>query len=82
MGLTTDPETGQERVVVRIDPRYFRASEVETLLGDASKAKEILGWQPEISFEDMVEEMMREDVRRAAQEATLGREGMRNGNYF
>ena len=82
VGLTTDPETGQERVVVRIDPRYFRASEVETLLGDASKAKEILGWQPEISFEDMVEEMMREDVRRAAQEATLGREGMRNGNYF
>ena len=49
-------------VIVRVDPRYFRPTEVETLLGDPSKAKEKLGWTPKISFEDMVAEMVREDL--------------------
>ena len=45
------------KVVVRIDEKYFRPTEVETLLGDASKAKRILGWEPEYSFDDLVEDM-------------------------
>lgn len=47
--------------IVRVDPRYFRPTEVETLLGDPVKAKRLLGWTPRISFEDMVAEMTRED---------------------
>lgn len=49
-------------VIVRVDPRYFRPTEVETLLGDPSKAREKLGWTPKISFEEMVAEMVREDL--------------------
>lgn len=49
-------------VIVRVDPRYFRPTEVETLLGNPAKAKEKLGWQPTSSFEDMVAEMAREDL--------------------
>lgn len=49
-------------VVVRVDPRYFRPTEVDTLLGDPSKAREKLGWIPEISFEEMVAEMVQEDL--------------------
>lgn len=51
-------------VILRVDPRYFRPAEVETLLGDSSKAKNILGWVPEISFTDMVTEMMHYDYER------------------
>ncbi|UXH77630.1 GDP-mannose 4,6-dehydratase [Roseateles amylovorans] len=53
---------GGERVVVAVDPRYFRPAEVETLLGDPSKAKKQLGWEPKISFEELVREMTREDL--------------------
>jgi GDPmannose 4,6-dehydratase len=49
-------------LVVRVDPRYFRPTEVDTLLGDPSKARKKLGWVPEISFEDMVAEMVQEDL--------------------
>ena len=51
--------------IVRVDPRYFRPAEVDTLLGDASKAKRKLGWKPRISFKELVAEMMREDLRHA-----------------
>jgi len=57
------PEPG--RVIVRVDPRYFRPTEVETLLGDATKAREKLGWQPRISFNELVVEMMRADMNEA-----------------
>lgn len=53
---------GGERVVVAVDPRYFRPAEVETLLGDPSKARKQLNWTPKISFEDLVREMTREDL--------------------
>ncbi|MGN6830470.1 GDP-mannose 4,6-dehydratase [Paucibacter sp. M5-1] len=53
---------GGERVVVAVDPRYFRPAEVETLLGDPSKAKKQLNWAPKISFEELVREMTREDL--------------------
>lgn len=58
-------------VVVRIDPRYYRPAEVETLLGDASKAKEELGWTPKTSFERLVAEMVENDMRLAREEALL-----------
>jgi GDPmannose 4,6-dehydratase len=54
------------KCIVKIDPRYFRPSEVETLLGDATKAKEKLGWQPKISFETLVQEMMLHDMQLAS----------------
>jgi GDPmannose 4,6-dehydratase len=53
------------RVVVRVDPQYFRPAEVETLLGDASKARQQLGWEPETSFEKLVEEMVTSDLAEA-----------------
>lgn len=62
-------------VVVRIDPRYFRPTEVETLLGDPTKAREKLGWQPRISFEELVSEMVRQDLDQAKRFAVLKREG-------
>ncbi len=57
---------GQE--IIKIDPRYFRATEVETLLGDATKAKEKLNWAPKISFEQLVKEMIDEDLKLARNE--------------
>ena len=54
---------GQE--IVRIDPRYFRPAEVETLLGDPSKAKDELGWEPEITAQEMCKEMVAEDYKAA-----------------
>jgi GDPmannose 4,6-dehydratase len=58
-------------VVVRIDSRYFRPSEVETLLGDASKAKKELGWSPEISVDQLCKEMILSDLKEARQQALL-----------
>ena len=58
-------------VVVRIDPRYFRPAEVETLLGDPTKAKEKLGWVPEITVHEMCAEMVRDDLKAAKREALL-----------
>jgi GDPmannose 4,6-dehydratase len=62
-------------VIVRIDPRYFRPTEVETLLGDPSKAKEKLGWVPEITVQEMCAEMVREDLRVALRLALLKKHG-------
>ena len=70
-----DARTGQCNVAV--DPRYFRPTEVETLLGDAAKAKAKLGWEPKITFADLVREMMREDLRDAERDALCSREGYR-----
>jgi GDPmannose 4,6-dehydratase len=63
--------------IVRVDPRYFRPTEVETLLGDASKAHRKLGWKPRISFEELVTEMVNEDLRDAERDALIGRHGYR-----
>lgn len=59
------------QVIMRIDPRYFRPAEVETLLGDPSKAKKELGWEPEISAREMCAEMMAEDLKDAQRHALL-----------
>jgi len=68
-------------VVVRVDPMYFRPAEVETLLGDSAKAKSKLGWQPRISFEDMVEEMVSYDMKEASRDALCQQEGFKVCNY-
>src|SRR5450830_1361692 len=62
-------------VIVRVDPRYFRPAEVETLLGDPSKAKQILGWVPEISAQQMCAEMVAHDLDKARQHALLKQSG-------
>jgi GDPmannose 4,6-dehydratase len=62
-------------VIVRVDPRYFRPAEVETLLGDPSLAKERLGWVPEISVQQMCAEMVAEDLKTAQRHALLKRHG-------
>jgi len=62
-------------VVVQIDPRYFRPTEVETLLGDPSKAKQKLGWVPEITVQEMCAEMVREDLEQATKAALLKKHG-------
>jgi GDPmannose 4,6-dehydratase len=62
-------------VIVRIDPRYFRPTEVETLLGDPTKAKEKLGWVPEITVQEMCAEMVSSDLAQAKQHALLKRHG-------
>ena len=63
------------KVIVAIDPRYFRPTEVETLLGDASKARRELGWTPKISFEGLVKEMVEADLRSAERDALVRQHG-------
>ena len=65
--------------VVETDPRYFRPSEVDHLQGDASKAREILGWQPMVRFRDLVRMMVEHDLELAAQECTLRNAGHKIG---
>ncbi len=69
-------------VIVEVDPRYFRPTEVETLLGDPSKAKEKLGWVPRTSFEEMVQEMVEKDINVAERDALCEREGFRTNRYY
>ncbi|MFN7286730.1 MAG: GDP-mannose 4,6-dehydratase, partial [Verrucomicrobiota bacterium] len=63
-------------VIVRIDPRYFRPTEVETLLGDPTKAREKLGWTPEITVQEMCREMVQADLADARRTALLRASGM------
>jgi len=63
------------KCIVQVDPRYFRPTEVETLLGDASKAKEKLGWSTKISFAELVAEMVREDLKTAERDELVKRKG-------
>jgi GDPmannose 4,6-dehydratase len=68
----SDPQSMSSEIpVIRIDPRYFRPTEVETLLGDPSKAKEKLGWVPEITLDEMVQEMVAVDLAEAKKFALL-----------
>jgi GDPmannose 4,6-dehydratase len=61
--------------VVKVDSRYFRPTEVETLLGDSTKAREKLGWKPEISLDNMVREMVAYDLEQAKRHALLKHHG-------
>lgn len=67
--------------IVLVDPRYFRPTEVETLLGDPSKAKEKLGWEPKISFNELVAEMVREDLKTAEKDELVKRHGYTAPDY-
>ncbi|MFQ5468981.1 MAG: GDP-mannose 4,6-dehydratase [Gammaproteobacteria bacterium] len=69
------------KCIVAVDPRYFRPTEVETLLGDPSKAKADLGWVPEISFQELVSEMVREDLKDAERDELCRREGFRTYDH-
>jgi GDPmannose 4,6-dehydratase len=76
-------EKGHDRTtgkcIVAVDPRYFRPTEVETLLGDPTKAREKLGWKPIISFRELITEMVREDLRSAERDELVKRSGYK---YF
>jgi GDPmannose 4,6-dehydratase len=69
------PKAGD--IIIRVDPRYFRPTEVETLLGDASKARTQLGWQPRTTFGELVKEMVAADLDHAERDALVSREGYR-----
>lgn len=69
------------KVLVEVDPRYFRPTEVETLLGDPAKAREKLGWKTEITLDQMVAEMVREDLMLAEKDEMCKREGFKTFDY-
>ena len=73
--------SGSSRAIVRVDPRYFRPTEVETLLGDASKAKNKLGWTPKITFDELVSEMVREDLKDAEKDELVKKHGYHTLNH-
>ncbi|MDR0231036.1 MAG: GDP-mannose 4,6-dehydratase, partial [Dysgonamonadaceae bacterium] len=68
--------------VVRVDPQYFRPTEVELLIGDATKSRTKLGWIPQYSLQMLVEDMMLSDVKEMKKEAYLKEGGYRVLNYF
>ncbi|MDC0373261.1 GDP-mannose 4,6-dehydratase, partial [Candidatus Pelagibacter ubique] len=70
------------KVIVKVDKNYFRPTEVETLLGDASKAKRKLGWEPKISFKKLVSEMVREDLKLAQSDQLMLKNGFKSMNNF
>jgi GDPmannose 4,6-dehydratase len=74
------PQTG-ERCIVAVDPRYFRPTEVETLLGDPAKAKAKLGWTPKITFDELVAEMVREDLKSAERDELIKKHGYKAMDY-
>ena len=69
------------KCIVAVDPRYFRPTEVETLLGDATKAREKLGWVPKITFNELVAEMVREDLRSAERDELVKAHGHRTFDH-
>jgi GDPmannose 4,6-dehydratase len=79
VGYAVVPGAAQETAVVRIDPRYFRPTEVETLLGDPAKAKDKLGWVPEITAQQMCKEMVVADLTEAKKHALLKQHGYEVG---
>jgi GDPmannose 4,6-dehydratase len=74
-----DTATGQ--CIVQVDPRYFRPTEVETLLGDPTKAKDKLGWSPKITFDELVAEMVREDLKSARRDELVKSHGYQAMDY-
>jgi GDPmannose 4,6-dehydratase len=71
----------EERAIVRVDPRYFRPTEVETLLGDPTKAREKLGWAPKTGFNELVAEMVREDLKSSERDELVKRHGYTAYDY-
>lgn len=71
-----------DRRIVAVDPAYFRPAEVETLLGDPSRAKNKLGWSPKTTFKELVSEMVREDLRAAERDELVKRSGFKAMDYY
>jgi GDPmannose 4,6-dehydratase len=69
------------RCIIAVDPRYFRPTEVESLLGDPTKAKQKLGWTPKISFEQLVAEMVHEDLKSAERDELIKQNGFTVFDY-
>lgn len=80
-GLDEKGYDASGKCIVSVDPRYFRPTEVETLLGDASKAKTKLGWEPKITFDELVKEMVREDLKSAERDELVKRHGYYANDY-
>ena len=78
----TGIDVDSNKVIISIDPRYFRPAEVETLLGDSSKAKKKLGWSPKISFQELVKEMADSDLEDAKKDYLLNKEGFSTYSYL
>jgi GDPmannose 4,6-dehydratase len=74
-------DTATGKCIVAVDPRYFRPSEVETLLGDPTKAKQKLGWVPTTTFAELVSEMMREDLKEAQRDELVKQNGFKYFNH-
>ena len=77
-------ETGTDQhgnVMVRVDPRYFRPTEVDTLLGDSTKARIQLGWIPRTSFGELIAEMVREDLKSAERDELVRKHGFKAYDY-
>jgi GDPmannose 4,6-dehydratase len=70
-------DTKSRRTLVKVDPRYFRPTEVETLLGDASKAKAKLGWSAKVSFGELVTEMVESDLDIAKRDSLVAKQGFK-----
>jgi len=74
-------DTATGKCIVQVDPRYFRPTEVETLLGDPTKAKQKLGWTPKITFHELVAEMVREDLKSAQRDELIKQHGYQAMDY-
>jgi len=70
-----------EKLIIGVDPRYFRPTEVESLLGDASKAKDKLGWVPKTAFRELVAEMVREDLKSSERDELIKQHGFKPMDY-
>jgi GDPmannose 4,6-dehydratase len=80
-GLEEKGYDADGKCIVSVDPRYFRPTEVDTLLGDASKAREKLGWSPKITFEELVREMVQEDLKSAERDELVKKHGYHVNDY-
>jgi GDPmannose 4,6-dehydratase len=80
-GIAEKGFDAEGKCIVQVDPRYFRPTEVETLLGDPSKAKAKLGWSPKISFQELVQEMVREDFKSAQRDELVKNHGFGAYDY-
>jgi GDPmannose 4,6-dehydratase len=80
-GVDEQGYDGSGRCIVRVDPRYFRPTEVDSLLGDGRKAREKLGWSPQVTFEELVAEMARADLEAAKRDELIKRHGFAAFDY-
>jgi GDPmannose 4,6-dehydratase len=80
--IAENRNTTTEKCIVEVDPRYFRPTEVETLLGDAAKAQEKLHWTPRVKFDELVAEMAREDLASAKRDALVTKHGYSAMSYY